>query len=161
LVRDSESVIPYDERQPDRLVLRGSAANALQSGKMMPSHSRSTGSPEDQPRSRLRLTDFTVTTPDSKARPSASEAQPSRWRSKEFIFYGLALVLVLPVMIYWPTRLSTRESIVCIIEVAARPTADELSFTSKLGRLLAPSESRLALWATSRKLDSRVTLQYT
>jgi hypothetical protein len=90
-------------------ILQRHVADLLQSGKMIPSHTASPSVPERSGRNGPQVTDFTVHTPDSKARPSVDEPGPSRWRSKEFTIYGVIFALVVPVMIYWPTRLSSRE----------------------------------------------------
>lgn len=78
----------------------------------MPSHFHPSAlSDKVAPRRGPQITDFTVDTPDSKARASLIEPGPSRWRTKEFMLYGLIFAAVVPVMIYWPMRLSSRESI--------------------------------------------------
>ncbi|EIW65751.1 hypothetical protein TREMEDRAFT_72521 [Tremella mesenterica DSM 1558] len=54
------------------------------------------------------ITNFTVGIPDSVSRPGHElHTNPSRWRTKEFIFYAMMFVLVVPVMIWIPIRLSS------------------------------------------------------
>lgn len=54
----------------------------------------------------MAVTDFTITIPGSVRSTAASETSQSRWRTKEFMLYYLAFVLVVPIMIWWPIRLS-------------------------------------------------------
>jgi hypothetical protein len=56
-----------------------------------------------------RITDLTVTIPGSKIQPSTNTRPlpPVRWRTPEFMFYWVAFAIVVPLLIYWPIRLSS------------------------------------------------------
>lgn len=56
----------------------------------------------------MELTDLTISVPGCTRR-SEDDPPPARWRTPEFIFYGIAFVIVVPLLIYWPMRLSLRE----------------------------------------------------
>lgn len=59
---------------------------------------------------KMAVTDFTIPIPGSIRPAAAIDPSPSRWRTKEFRFYYVVFALVVPVMIYWPVRLSQGES---------------------------------------------------
>lgn len=52
------------------------------------------------------VTDLTIETPGN-ARRSTDEPPPPRWRTPEFIFYGVAFVVVVPILVYWPMKISS------------------------------------------------------
>lgn len=52
------------------------------------------------------VTDLTISTPGN-VRRSSDEPPPPRWRTPEFIFYAVVFVLVVPVLIYWPMKISS------------------------------------------------------
>ena len=56
-----------------------------------------------------QLTDFTIKIPSSSARVTGPEPGPSKWRTPEFSLYAAVFVLVVPVVVYWPMRLSSRK----------------------------------------------------
>lgn len=82
---------------------------------------------------RPHITDFTISLDEvdgrtvgvdgsggARARASLGpEPGPPRWRTREFMLYGLVFVLVVPVLVYWPMRLSRRGSSVRDLVVAA------------------------------------------
>jgi hypothetical protein len=57
------------------------------------------------------ITDLTVSIPGLAARPTASTVSSPlpKWRTREFRFYGIAFAVVVPLLIYWPMRLSSCE----------------------------------------------------
>jgi hypothetical protein len=98
----------YNLTKPDHVQPRSTNT------KMMPIHSQSHSSDPDEPR-KSSITRLTVSIPNSGAKTTinARPAPPSRWRTPEFVFYGVAFVLVVPWLIYWPMRLSSRELTHC------------------------------------------------
>lgn len=80
---------------------------------MIPTHSVS-GSTFSDPLPHLNscsITDFTIPVAGSTVRPNAgTEPTVSRWRTREFYLYGVAFLLVVPVLVWWPMRLSLRVS---------------------------------------------------
>ena len=56
---------------------------------------------------KVNVTDFTISIPGSKV--ALGEGSPPRWQTKEFKFYSAAFVLVVPLLVYWPMRLSSSE----------------------------------------------------
>lgn len=68
----------------------------------------------ESPLSRRRgITKLTVEVPlsSSSKRPEASQSRPARWKTPEFIFYGVAFCAVVPVMVWIPIQLSSGEFI--------------------------------------------------
>lgn len=51
------------------------------------------------------VTDLTISTPGSKARPEV-DAAPSRWVTTEFKVYYAVFAIVVPLMVWIPIRLS-------------------------------------------------------
>lgn len=56
------------------------------------------------------ITDLTIEVPGSTRRSTEDEPPPPRWRTPEFIFYGVVFALVVPLIIYWPMKLSYSET---------------------------------------------------
>ncbi|ODN97333.1 glycerol transporter [Cryptococcus wingfieldii CBS 7118] len=54
---------------------------------------------------KMGLTDLTVSVPGSQARPG-QEPAPQRWTTTEFRFYAIAFILVVPMMLWVPMRVS-------------------------------------------------------
>ncbi|KAL1407523.1 glycerol transporter [Vanrija albida] len=78
---------------------------------MIPSHRGPHGAFEvvdpDTASHKCNVTDLTVSTPGNKRRAADDAPPPPRWRTREFYFYYVVFVLVVPMLIYWPMRLST------------------------------------------------------
>ena len=68
-----------------------------------------TASRTPRPSQKRSITDLTIDIPGSNARTDVP-VQPSRWRTTEFKFYGLVFALVVPLLYYWPMRLSSSAS---------------------------------------------------
>lgn len=70
---------------------------------------------DDTPKSseKRRITDLTVDIPSSRRRSQHGRVEPEkphpRWRSLEFRFYYLVFAVVVPIMIWIPVQLSSRE----------------------------------------------------
>lgn len=65
----------------------------------------------DIKKGKLFVTDFTITIPGSNARNMAGqEPGPSKWRTLEFRLYILVFILVVPMLIWVPMKVSLRES---------------------------------------------------
>jgi len=56
------------------------------------------------------ITALTLQTPTSTAVGDAPSTKPSRWRTTEFLVYGVAAAVVIPYMVYVPINLSQRMS---------------------------------------------------
>nr|XP_031861387.1 uncharacterized protein CI109_002991 [Kwoniella shandongensis]KAA5528459.1 hypothetical protein CI109_002991 [Kwoniella shandongensis] len=79
--------------------------------KMMPIHSQYPPSTDIDPSytsDKRNITDLTISVPGSKARslPPGSEPPPPRWHTLEFRLYTIAFILVVPIMVWIPMRLS-------------------------------------------------------
>jgi hypothetical protein len=59
------------------------------------------------PRERRGIARLTVEVPAS-APPAGARAMPARWRTPEFLFYYVCAVVVIPLMVWVPWRLSSR-----------------------------------------------------
>lgn len=53
------------------------------------------------------ITDLTINIPGSTRRAGADDPPPARWRTPEFMFYGLVFAIVVPMLIWWPIKLSS------------------------------------------------------
>jgi len=94
-----------------RYILSGGNTDQSIQGKMIPTHSQSSTKAEatSTPTSR-GITEFTISVPGSSIRTvNATEPSPPRWRTTEFSFYGVAFLLVVPLLVWWPIRLSLRQ----------------------------------------------------
>src|SRR5882757_3910335 len=56
------------------------------------------------------ITALTLQTPTSTAVGKAPSTKPSRWKTTEFLVYGVVAVVVIPYMVYVPISLSQRTS---------------------------------------------------
>lgn len=55
---------------------------------------------------KCNVTDLTVSTPGNTRR-ATDEPPPPRWRTPEFYAYYVLFILVVPMLVYWPMKLST------------------------------------------------------
>ncbi|WVQ81401.1 hypothetical protein IAT38_003525 [Cryptococcus sp. DSM 104549] len=78
--------------------------------KMMPTHTHTSAqvpSPPRLERNKPSVTDFTISIPGSNARTVVGEEPaPPRWQTLEFRLYAAAFVVVVPLMVWLPMRLS-------------------------------------------------------
>ncbi|KAK8844173.1 hypothetical protein IAR55_006967 [Kwoniella newhampshirensis] len=80
-----------------------------QTANMMPIHTHPPSNHVDirSQDAKRNITDFTISVPGSKARVIPGEESPSpRWPTLEFRLYAVAFLLVVPLMIWIPVRLS-------------------------------------------------------
>ena len=54
------------------------------------------------------ITVLSLQTPTSTAASMSPSTKPSRWRTTEFLVYGVVAVVVIPYMVYVPIKLSQR-----------------------------------------------------
>lgn len=85
---------------------------------MLPLHQRNAMSPErlhidisPGAWSERGITAMTLQTPTSTAVGKAPSTKPSRWKTTEFLVYGVIAAVLIPYMVYVPIRLSQRTSI--------------------------------------------------
>lgn len=88
----------------------------------MPSSGLGSAGPAGQ--KRPNITDFTISLDEVDGRAPGAEGSagargraslgrepgPPKWRTKVFMLYGLVFALVVPILVYWPMRLSQCES---------------------------------------------------
>jgi hypothetical protein len=84
---------------------------------MLPLHQRNAMSPErlyidtsSGAWSERGITALTLQTPTSTAVGKTPSTKPSRWRTTEFMVYGVIAAVVIPYMVYVPIGLSQRTS---------------------------------------------------
>ena len=126
---------------------------------MIPSHSDSqpsTFSVSLSPQSTRAITDFTISVSGSSA-PSTQKAEPgpSRWRTKEFMVYGVVFALVVPVMVWSPMRLSSSRSF--HIHGSGNSSCEVHSESSELSSVREPTVPRMAFRTSSRAFACRLT----
>ena len=80
------------------------------------------------------VTTLTLQTPTSTAVGKAPSTKPSRWRTTEFLVYGVIAVVVIPYMVYVPISLSQRKS--SHLDVAVKLARVDSRFDSLASQLL-------------------------
>ncbi|KAI5122746.1 hypothetical protein M0805_009831 [Coniferiporia weirii] len=87
--------------------MRGSSARV--SGDAATSHSflgvQTDLSPDRTPKRRGILL-LTVETPTTSSFPRVTQTQPARWRSPEFVLYGVAFIIAIPMIVWKPISMS-------------------------------------------------------
>ena len=65
------------------------------------------------------ITALTLQTPTSTAVGKAPSTKPSRWKTTEFLVYGVIAVVVIPYMVYVPITLSQRTSTYSMLKLSS------------------------------------------